>query len=244
MQNRRPVWLLIAVVFFFAGLSVNVSASLPLQSVSEQALFGQPVTMLSQKPRLQAVIKKLSAADRVRSEIQQTKVMKILRRPLVSTGRMIYQRDLGLYWHIERPFPSTLLINSEQMLQQNGDQQLQISAVDNPVAFGFSQVFFRLLSGNFDQLLQQFELFFLTQQQASLSASQIADTKTIPWLIGLVPKDPQLLAVVKHIVLVGSDDLSRIELSDHAGDITIVEFLQRRVGGLPLDDQELSYFEF
>lgn len=198
----------------------------------EKRLFSQPIhdiKNLNDQPQLQQIIGLLSSTNRVRSEFQQSKKMKILRRPLISKGSMIYERDQGLYWHIETPFPSTLVVMADRIIQHSDGQVTVMNATENPQAFGFAQVFFQLLAGNFIQLEKKFSLYF------SLD-------KDVGWQLGLIPRNAQFSMIAKKIILQGTDDLNAITLSDASGDITVIQFLQRQVGGVELDKKERAYF--
>lgn len=207
-----------------------VDTALSEHLLSAQSLHEQVVAARNHNPHFDAVLEQLKAASRVRSEFIQTKTMRLLQRPLVSAGRMIFDRGLGLYWHIETPFPSTLLVTDQQILQRSGEQRSRLSAQQNPVAFGFAQVFFHVLSGNFDNIFEQFEVIFTERANG--------------WKIALVPRDEQMRAVVATINLTGSGDLDRVDIVDHAGDSTSVEFLNRQSSGPSLSDEERSLYAF
>lgn len=188
-------------------------------------VFDHPVTDPHSNPELMAAVQRMASANRVRSEFRQTKTLKLLRRPLLSEGQMLFDRQHGLCWSIESPVKSELVVTPDRIVQGGNS----ITAQTNPVAFGFAQTFFRVLTGDLQTLQQQFEVFF-----------ESADG---PWEIGLVPRDGQLQAVLQSIVLSGSDDLDSVNIADHAGDVTTMEFFQRRTGGAELSAPERSCFD-
>lgn len=201
-------------------------------------VFEHPVVDSSKAPALEAVVSRLAAATLVRSQFRQAKTMRILQRPLVSQGLMIYQQDLGLYWQVSTPFPSVLMINNQRIVQRNGDEVVTITAADNPAVFGFAQVFFQLLSSDVDKLSTQFEIYFCYCDNPI--NAEVSNQRQ--WQIGLLPRDLQLRKAISQVVLTGVEDIEIITLSDHAGDKTVIQFLQRKIGGDELSAEELEHF--
>ncbi|WP_317930849.1 outer membrane lipoprotein carrier protein LolA [Halioxenophilus sp. WMMB6] len=189
-----------------------------------------PASVMVESPELAAIAARLARDEPVRSRFRQTKAMRLLSRPLVSEGEMIFDRALGLYWHIETPFASTLLMNNEQVVQLNGSQKSVVTAAQQPVAFGFAKVFFQVLSGDLNGLQQEF----------SVSLAPMADA----WQITLVPKEAQLRAVLSQIVIDGVDDINQVTMTDQAGDTTTIDFFDQRPGAGALTDQERALYAF
>lgn len=200
-------------------------------SFSPQADNTQTTKAMTQPEQLQLITDRLSSSTRVRSNFRQNKTMQVLRRPLISKGVMIYDKEHGLYWHIISPFASTLIVKSDRILQRNGDQDLIIKTEDNPQALGFSQLFFHLLAGDFSKLEQHFNI-------------ELTQSKADSWKLDLHPIKPELSQLLTLITLQGAADVESMTLVDASGDHTQIEFLQRRIGGLPLSDEELAHFAF
>ena len=184
---------------------------------------------VDRQQQLQAVIAQLAPAGSIRSRFTQTKTMQLLSRPLVSNGQMIFDPELGLYWQLETPFVTTLLVNQRRIVQISGEQRSTLTSDEQPAVFAFSTIFFQLLSGNLAGLEEQF-----TIKQIPLQAAA--------WQIALTPKDSQLRAVIAQVELLGADDLEKITIKDHAGDMTTIEFQQRVNNAKPLSEQEQQYF--
>lgn len=206
-------------------LVLACSAAVPCRAT----VFAHPVADINANTALLAVVDQLAAADRVRSRFRQVKTLKLLSRPLVSEGQMVFDRSRGLCWLTRTPVASKLVVTSQRIVQGSGDHSDSITAQTNPVAFGFAQTFFQVLTGDLQALQQQFKVFF-QQREAQ-------------WQIGLVPKDAELRNVLQAIVLSGADDLDTVTITDHAGDDTAIEFVDRRLGGEVLTQQEREYFD-
>jgi hypothetical protein len=53
---------------------------------------------------------------------QQEKRLKILRKPLISTGTFTYHQSKGVIWKTVTPIPSLLLVNESHLLTGQGEQ--------------------------------------------------------------------------------------------------------------------------
>jgi hypothetical protein len=201
------------------------SLSLPLWA---DDLFQQPVADV-QSAALQAVVKKLAPTGPLRSDFVQQKNMRLLSRPLVSKGAMIFSPGLGLYWQQRQPFALQMLVSDERIVQESGGQRSEITRRQQPAVFAFSRIFFRLLSGNLADLEREFTVFYQPGDNGH-------------WRMGLVPKDAQLRAAIARIELAGSDDLDQLTLQDHAGDYTQIRFENRDHSGAALSAVERAYF--
>ena len=215
-------------------------ASVSSWACADDALFSGPVVIIDKQPKLIAIADRLAESVRIRSEFYQEKTVRILRKPLVSTGRMIYQRDLGLFWNVEQPFPSSMVISTDSIIQRSGEQSLRIDASDNPIVFGFAQVFFQLLSGDIGQLAEQFNVFF--EPSSGIVGDESVAKNSLLWRIGLVPKDKKLSKFISRIVLTGIDAIDGIVIIDPAGDETKISLLNRQTGGQALSEQEMNSF--
>ena len=187
--------------------------------------FGEPIA----QQQLQTIIKALAPVGPIRSQFTQTKTMQLLSRPLVSSGQMIFDPELGLYWQLQTPFATTLLVNQQRIVQISGDQRSILTRAEQPAAFAFSQIFFQLLSGDIEGLEQQFMINY-------------KPAAGVGWQMALVPKEAQLRAVIAQVELLGGDDLEKIMIKDHAGDQTMIEFFQRDNSTQKLSEQEQQYF--
>lgn len=193
-------------------------------------LFDGPVASIDGDPELEKVVVRLAAESRVRSRFRQIKKVKLLKKPLISEGSMVFDRDHGLWWHVRSPFESTLVVTGDRLMQRTGSTGSTLSIAQNPLAFAFARTFFQVLSGDIRTLARDFELFFQRGNNH--------------WELGLVPRDKQMRAVIADIVLSGDIDLQSIRIRDHVGDTTEMEFIQRQPGGPALTDQERAQFVF
>ena len=134
---------------------------------------------------------------------QQEKQLKILSRPLISTGMFTYHQSKGVIWKTLTPVVSLLLVNQSHLLTNQGEQAV-------PATFG--RVFQAMLGGDLTQLADDFSITG-TEQKAS-------------WQLQLKPKDELLQKIISTIVLSGDNELRLLEIQETGGNITHIKFDQ------------------
>jgi len=136
-------------------------------------------------------------------DFQQEKHLKILRKPLVSTGTFTYHQSKGVIWKTLTPVASLLMVNDTRLLSGQGELAV-------PAAFG--KVFAAMLGGDLKQLSEGF----------SITGS---DKKT-GWQLELKPKDELLQKMISFIVLSGDNELRSLEIQEAGGNSTRIKFTQ------------------
>lgn len=134
---------------------------------------------------------------------QQEKQLKILHKPLVSSGVFTYHQSKGVIWKTLTPVASLLLVNQSHLLTNQGEQAV-------PATFG--RVFQAMLGGDLSRLADDF-------------AITGSDQKT-SWQLELKPKDELLQKIISAIVLSGDSELRFLEIQETGGNITHIKFDQ------------------
>jgi len=134
---------------------------------------------------------------------QQEKQLKVLRKPLISTGVFTYHQSKGVIWKTLTPVVSLLLVNQSHLLTNQGEQAV-------PATFG--RVFQAMLGGDLSQLAEDFAITG-TDEKAS-------------WQLQLKPKDELLQKIISVIVLSGDNELRLLEIRETGGNITHIKFDQ------------------
>jgi len=145
----------------------------------------------------------LVKAEITQGVFQQEKRLKILRKPLQSTGTFTYHQSKGVIWKTLTPVASLLLVNDTRLLSGQGELAV-------PAAFG--KVFAAMLGGDLKQLSDGF----------SITGS---DKKTA-WQLELKPKDELLQKMISFIVLSGDNELRSLEIQETGGNSTHIKFTQ------------------
>lgn len=134
---------------------------------------------------------------------QQEKRLKILRKPLLSSGTFTYHQSKGVIWKTLTPVVSLLLVNQSRLLTAQGEQAV-------PAAFG--EIFNAMLGGDLKRLSEGFVISGADQQPA--------------WRIELTPKDELLKKIISTMVLTGDNELRALEIHEAGGNVARIELSQ------------------
>lgn len=152
---------------------------------------------------LTQITARLAKTEITQGDFQQEKRLKILRKPLISTGTFTYHQSKGVIWKTLTPVASLLLVNDTRLLTGQGEQAV-------PAAFG--KVFKAMLGGDLEELSNGF----------SITGS---DQKT-SWQMELKPKDELLKKIISSFVLSGDNELRMLEIQEAGGNMTLITFAQ------------------
>jgi hypothetical protein len=162
-----------------------------------------PVTQSYASELLADITSRLVKASITQGTFQQEKQLKILSRPLMSSGLFTYDQSKGVIWQTLAPVPSLLLVNESQLISGQGEQNV-------PAAFG--KVFKALLGGDLHELT---ESFLMT-----------GENKNNTWQLQLTPTDEFLQKIISTITLRGDSELRALELQEVTGNFTRISFTQ------------------
>jgi len=182
-------------------------------------------------PEFKNVSEELSKTSALKSLFTQSKKIKVLKRPLKSSGRLIFDRSIGVFWELQKPFKSTIVIDKDKLTSIDDDgKKITIKAEEKPMLYGFTKIFLAIFSGNTKELKEHFEIYYGKSSEG--------------WKIGLIPKSSSLKKVLSKILLIGSEStVSAITLWEENGDITNIEFSKTQKLD-KLDENDRRKFEF
>jgi outer membrane lipoprotein-sorting protein len=152
---------------------------------------------------LTQITARLAKTEITQGDFQQEKRIKVLRKPLISTGTFAYHQSKGVIWKTLTPVASLLLVNDTRLLTGQGEKAV-------PAAFG--KVFKAMLGGDLEELSNGF----------SITGS---DQKT-SWQIELKPKDELVKKIISSFVLSGDNELRMLEIQEAGGNMTRITFAQ------------------
>ena len=162
-----------------------------------------PVTQSYATELLADITSRLVKAPISQGTFQQEKHLKILSRPLMSSGLFTYDQSKGVIWKTLVPVPSLLLVNESQLISGQGEQNV-------PAAFG--KVFKVMLGGDLNELT---EGFLMT-----------VENKNNTWQLQLTPTDEFIQKIISTINLSGDNELRVLELQEVNGNFTRISFTQ------------------
>lgn len=172
----------------------------------------------------------LAADPIVRCRFTQERRINGLARPLKSSGEMLLARGHGLWWHQQKPFPMTVLLDPQKMVQTLPGQPPQIiSAEKQPQLFQFNQLLLDLFQADATTLEKSFAVSFSS-----------ADGKS--WQLVLVPRTAPIDKVFRRITLSGSRHPETLLLEDTQNDRTTLRFLDHQTAPATLTAEEKARF--
>lgn len=188
-------------------------------------------SVLAQVTDLTSLQAQLQQSPIVRGDFTQSRTLAMFEQPLVSEGSFLLERQHGLLWQQNTPFPVNLVLTQDKLRQTFANQPAQvITAKENPMAFYFSKIFLSVFHGDTEQLQSQFDLQFSLQNEH--------------WQLVLTPKEAPLNAVFKSIVLQGNQDIDSLVLEEIRGDKTEITFTNQTHQPESLTDAEQAQFQF
>ena len=154
-----------------------------------------------------------STPEHLSGRFVQTRYLSALDTDLVSEGEFNYQRDGVIRWQIRQPIESELLMTPRTIInRQDGLELLRLDSDQSPVVALLSNIFFSVMTAEWEVLK---DYFILT-----------GDIQGQQWYADLLPKDRSVLQVVSRIELKGDALLREVVLHEESGDRTTIQFLQ------------------
>lgn len=174
----------------------------------------------SQPDPLQALQARLAAFETVRADFVQHKEIAAMKRPLVSSGRVLISREHGVWWQIEQPLRIGYVLQADRIVEIAADGTRRTrSAQDQPGLGQVARIFRALLNAQNDALAEYFEV-------RSVPAAK-------GWAVELKPRQPQLAQHLQSIQLSGDTFVESIRIDEASGDRSLIEFKNSRGGAKP-----------
>lgn len=172
---------------------------------------------------------RLAQTQSLSGKFTHEKHLREVARPLTSTGEFVFARELGVYWHTQKPFDSEVVLTRNGILEKvERSQTLQLSAGDQPAVRMIANVFLALFTLDMASLERDFELS---------SVSEGAH-----WTIGLKPRAGAIAAVFTQATVSGAADVEQVVLTDAHGDRTVIQLSGVEYSGSPPDSRIRGLF--
>lgn len=196
------------ILFLTYLLTVSVYASAPIAQI--QAMLAKPQIICGR--------------------FDQTKQLVGINKPLISNGRFCVITGKGVLWQTLQPFPNTLRLTPDAIVQMQGDRVItRLDAQQEPVVRMINSVLFSVLAGNLDQLNKLFELNGSVQNNN--------------WQVALQARQPALAQAIGDINLQGDYYVRKVTLREASGDRTTINFSKINSGAGAMTKQEEALFE-
>lgn len=165
----------------------------------------------------EAFVKMNSSVQSFASEFKQTKEFSFMDKALISSGQFYYQKSDRLRWEYTSPLEYIMLIKGENIKVKEAGTVKTYSSSVNEVFKTVKEIILGCISGD-----------ILSDPNYGSSYFQSNDT----YQVKLIPKDKQLQDYMQEINIFldrESNELSYLLLKDGSGDMTKIEFLNRKI---------------
>ena len=171
----------------------------------------------------------LAKPDILCGRFDQNKQLAGMKKPLLSNGRFCVAAGKGVLWRTLQPFPSTLRLTRDEILQMHGDRvAMRIDSRQEPTVRVINNMLFSLLAGDLAQLETLFE-----------GDGTVQDKQ---WSVALKARDPGLARVIAGVSLEGGAFVKQITLYEANGDRTSISFSAMQTGTGALTPEEAAQF--
>jgi hypothetical protein len=191
------------------------------------ALVCLPLLAAAPVEKIQALLAK---PEVLCGRFEQTKYLAGLKKPLLSSGRFCVAPKKGVLWRTLQPFPNTLRMTRDEIVQTEGERvAMRLDARQEPAVRMINGVLFSLLAGD----LLQLETLF----------SVDGAVRGNGWQVALKPRDATLAKVITGIGLEGDAYLRNITISEPGGDRSSIRFADLVTGAEALNAEEGKLLE-
>lgn len=159
----------------------------------------------------------------------QTKQLSGMKKPLYSNGRFCVVNGKGVVWRTLQPFPSTLRLTRDEIINYQGDKvAMRLDAKQEPTVRIINSVLFSLLAGD----LAQLDSLFVVD-------GKVTDNS---WYVALTARQPGLAKAIGAISLDGAAYVNTIHMNEASGDQTTIVFSAIQTGDEAMQPEEAALF--
>jgi hypothetical protein len=159
----------------------------------------------------------------------QSKQLVGLKNPVTSHGRFCVVANKGILWRNLHPFPSTLRLTRDEIVQlQNDRVAMRLDAKQEPKVKMINSVLFALLAGDIGQLESLFEIDGTVNNGG--------------WSVVLGAREPALARAIGSIALDGDVYVKKVNINEASGDRTSIVFSAIQTGDGAMSTDEAALF--
>lgn len=147
----------------------------------------------------------------LKGEFQQSKSIKIIKKPLKSSGRFTLLKDKGVLWNALKPMPGLLKVTQNEITQiKDGKPAFSLKSEEQPALRLVGKVLFAVFSADLAGLKKHFEI------SGKLDGGR--------WKATLKPKEAWMARVAREITIEGAKTVDAIGIAESNGDQTMIQF--------------------
>lgn len=162
-------------------------------------------------------IKKLNAVtnspDYLQGKFIQQKYLQDFDMSIESNGTFHYSKNERVHWQTLEPIENLVVMTPNSIVSSQGNTQvMSLQADTNPVVTLLSDLFFSVLTSQWQNLETYFSLTGEVNGQV--------------WKVQLVPKDATLAQAITRVELQGEKHLKFLKFFESNGDYTEINFIE------------------
>lgn len=160
-------------------------------------------TSLLAADQLEEVYSRISSHPVTKGELTQEQYIKMANRSLISKGTFVMASDNGVIFEIIDPFPSSLVVTPEKMVQTlPGDVVSVMDGKDNAMFSNIAKIIHSVFANDVQVLKDNFHV------------SVTGGPKDV---VTLIPKDPLLSMLFQKITLAVGDSIDSVSIIETGG---------------------------
>ncbi|MDB5821439.1 MAG: outer rane lipocarrier LolA family protein [Herminiimonas sp.] len=192
------------------------------------SLLLSPVSALAALP-LEKIHSLLAHPAVLCGRFDQSKQLAGIKKPLASSGRFCVVAGKGVLWRTLQPFPSTLKLTRDEILQTQGERvAVRLDARQEPTVRLINNMLFSLLAGDLGALQTLFE------GDGTVQGKQ--------WSVALTTRDAGIAKVIAGVSLDGGANVEHISIREASGDRTNIQFSGMQTGESAMTAEESAQF--
>lgn len=147
----------------------------------------------------------------VRAEFAQSKQISGLKRPLQTSGQIVFAREHGVLWQIEQPYKVGYILSEDKVVEIAADgTRKERLARDLPGLAQVGRIFRAMLGANTTALREYFDI----QTQGAAGS----------WSLALTPRQAQMAQFIERLDINGGAFVDGIRIQEKGGDLTQIRF--------------------
>lgn len=166
----------------------------------------------------------------VMAQFKKERKLKILSRPFVTHGYMLFKPGKGLIWKTTSPIDDTILIRGNEIRSLNENAQGAAISQSSPIMISASEMFLAIMSRDKNRILAIFEYEKMPAQDGNARYR-------------LTPRDEKLANIISVITLSGRDRVEDIDIQEKSGDSTTIHLLNETFDVDRLDAAQRALYE-
>lgn len=183
----------------------------------------------TQNTQVGQIFKQLSITPTVRANFQQQKKLASLNKTFVSNGTVLFSKQYGVLWQIQKPVQASLIVTPKKLVQKTQRTYSQIEIDKSPYG-SVATMFLQLMSGNETALAKNFNIV-----SANYSPTQ--------WNVTLTPKSSLFKKLFDRVEAQGQRYVDRIVITEKANNSTVIQFSQHNPQPVQLTASEDALFK-